>query len=252
MNIPHELNKNMNIKELTEIITQGKVSVTKITVPEGWNLKEIADELEKKKVVNKEDFLNAAAKSYDYPSLKDKPTEVSIEGYLFPDTYFFPANVTAETVVKNMLSNFENKVDRKILEKGKLQGYTTHEILTIASIIEKEVSEESDRAIVAGLLYKRLNNGIALEVDATINFITGKNNPQSSLEDLAIDSLYNTYKYKGLPPGPISNPGLAAIKAAVNPQNSDYWYYLNRQDTKETIFSKNFEEHLANKEKYLR
>ncbi len=139
-----------------------------------------------------------------------------------------------------------------MLEKIKEQNKTVHEIITLASIIEKEVRSEKDMALVAGILLKRLEIGMPLEVDSTINYITGKNDPSVQSVDLQINSPYNTYKNYGLPPGPISNPGLASIKAAVYPEESDYLFYLNRQDTGETIFSKNYDEHLTNKYKYLK
>ncbi|MCL5093881.1 MAG: endolytic transglycosylase MltG [Patescibacteria group bacterium] len=248
----YSLNKNMNILQVAEALTQGKVSTSRITIPEGWKISEIADYLEKNQVVSKNDFLKAANGNYLYDFLKDKPVDASLEGYLFPDTYFLSANPSGQTIVEKMLDNFNKKFNQELRDKAASKGYTVHEVLTIASVLEKEVRTDSDRAIVAGILYKRMANDMLLEVDSTINFITGKNDPQASEEDLLIDSPYNTYKYKGLPPGPIGNPGLSAIQAALNPVETDYWYYLNRQDTKETIFSRTFEEHLANKEKYLR
>ena len=121
----------------------------------------------------------------------------------------------------------------------------------MASLIEKEVKTPEDKKIVSGILWKRLENSIPLQVDATISYITGKKGDSVSIEETKIDSPYNTYKYKGLPLGPISNPGLESIIASIYPENSDYWYYLSTPEGK-TIFSKTLEEHNIAKAKYLK
>ena len=191
--------------------------------------------------------------SFTKPGFLDSvPKGVDLEGYLFPDTYRVFNDVSDEEIVKKLLNNFDKKLSPELRQKIARQGKTIHEIITMASIIEKEVSSEADRPIVAGILYKRIKNGMRLEVDSSINYITGKNDPGANYADLEIDSPYNTYKNYGLPPGPICNPGLAAIKAAVYPEESAYLFYLNRQDTGETIFSKTFDEHIKNKNKYLK
>jgi UPF0755 protein len=149
-----------------------------------------------------------------------------------------------------MLDNFNKKLSIKMREDIKKQGKTIFEIITLASIIEKEVSKEEDRKIVAGIFYKRLKQGIHLESCATINYILGNNKKQLSFEDTRVESPYNTYLNKGLPPGPISNPGIFAIKAAIYPQETDYLFFLSKP-TGETVFSKTFEEHNKNKRKWL-
>ncbi len=245
------LKENMNLVEIAEVLTSGETAQKKITIPEGWQIKEIADYLDKEGIVEKEDFIAATKKDYEFDFLKDKPRDLDLSGYLFPDTYSLPYKVTAEEIVLKMLFNFDKKLDSNLRKEIKNSGKTIFEVLTLASIVEKEVSKDSDRTIVAGIFYKRLENDMKLEADATINFITGKNNPQSSLEDIKIDSPYNTYLYKGLPPGPICNPGLLAIKAVIYPKETNYLFYLNRQDTGETIFSETYEEHLEAQRKYL-
>ena len=149
-----------------------------------------------------------------------------------------------------MLDNFEVKFTDQMKEDAKNGNMSIYEIVTLASIIEKEVRTEEDRKIVAGIFYDRLNNNVGLQSDATVNYVTGKQALQPSADDIEVDSPYNTYKYRGLPPGPISNPSLSAIKAAIYPEKSDYFYFLTKQDGT-TVFSKTYEEHLENKRKFL-
>lgn len=241
---------NLNLPKVVEIITQGKTAQRKIVIPEGWAIKEIAKYLNEKKIVSEDEFLKAAYSNYNFDFLKDSSRQ-SLEGFLFPDTYFLPYKTNAYEIAETMLKNFDQKFDQSLREEAKKQNKTISETIILASIIEKEVFKEEDKKIVAGILEKRLALGQPLEVDATINYITGKNNPQSTLEETKIESPYNTYIHTGLPPGPICNPSLSSIKAVLSPKNSLYLYYLTRPDTKETIYSQTFEEHLANQKKYL-
>ncbi len=154
-----------------------------------------------------------------------------------------------------MLENFSSKFSLDLRAETMKQEKTIYQIITMASLIEKEVTSESDRALVSGILWKRLSLGIPLQVDATINYIKkerGTSSPSGkiSILDTKIESLYNTYKYAGLPKGPIDNPGISAIKAAIHPKESPYLYYLSAPDGK-TIFSKTLGEHNAAKAKYL-
>ena len=171
-------------------------------------------------------------------TIKNQFIDLAEEGYLFPDTYLFLPFAEMEQIIGTMTDNFKKKA-----------GDVGKDIVIMASLIEKEVPDSDDRKIVSGILWKRLELGMALQVDAVFPYITGEQ--KVLLDDLKIDSPYNTYLHKGLPPGPISNPGLDAIEAAKNPKESPYLYYLSGQDSK-THFAKTFSEHLRNKEKYLR
>ena len=195
----------------------------KVTITEGMTAKKISELFGDFENFDKEEFLE-----------KTK----NLEGYLFPDTYLFLPFAETEQIIGTMTDNFKKKA-----------GDVGKEIVIMASLIEKEVPNSSDRKIVSGILWKRLKLGMALQVDAVFPYITGKQ--KVLLEDLKIDSPYNTYLNKGLPPGPISNPGLDAIDAARNPKESPYLYYLSGNDGK-TRFAKTFSEHLRNKEKYLK
>ena len=177
-----------------------------------------------------------------------------LEGYLFPDTYFFLPNVTAEAVIESMQSNFNrqiNKLEPLIAEVEEGYERNLHEIITMASIIEEEAHKLEDRHMISGVLWNRIEIGMPLQVDATFIYFLGKNTYKLTLEDLQIDSPYNTYKYRGLPPGPITNPGLSSIKAALEPTENEYLYYLaDRRGN--TYYAKDFETHKRNKAKYIR
>ncbi len=236
---------------------------------EGWTIADIAGDLEKRGLVTEKDFnqgLKSVLFSYDFlGELKDltfKPS--SLEGYLFPDTYFVAAKPTAKSVIQKMLDNLGGKITEQMRADIKKQNRSIFEVLTLASIVEKEVGRntattsaadqqvlQEERETVAGIFMNRLKIGMALQSDATIGYITKKNDPQASSADLLIDSPYNTYKYRGLPPGPISNPSLSAIKAAIYYKATDYLYFLTKKDGT-AVYAKTLEEHNANKRKYLK
>ncbi len=233
----------------TKIISQPVVSneVT-ITIPEGFNLKQIEDRLIEANLAERNELINFKF-SKDVPLiLAGKPESASLEGYLFPDTYRFFKAAELSDIVSKMVSNLNSKLTPDLQTAIKNSPYSFYEILTMASLIEKEVPKDSDRPIVAGVLWKRLKAGMPLQVDATLVYITGRNEIRDA--DKKINSLYNTYLYRGLPEGPISNPGLSAIKSALFPKASPYWYYLSAKDDA-TIFSKTLEEHNRNRAIYL-
>ncbi len=252
----YKLYTGMGMGEVLKILTTGIYPEAKITIIEGWNIKDITKYLVKKNLVDSKDFLNEIQNvdvewlvKYDF--LKDKPERASLEGYLFPDTYKIFIGTNSEAIVNKMLSNFEKRINKEMLDEIKSQGKTLYEILTMASIIEKEVPKDEDRKIVADIFYKRLKIGKALESCATINYILGDSKKKLSFEDTRVESSYNTYIHPGLPPGPICNPSLSAIRAAIYPQKNDYWYFLSADDGT-TIFSKTIEKHIKNKAKYLK
>jgi UPF0755 protein len=218
-----------------------------ITIPEGYTLLQIDETLTTAGVLNGGRLSNFRPADFDYPFFV-AATGDSLEGFLFPDTYEFFLHSPSMVVAEKFLDNFALKT-AGILEPGK--AYRT---VILASMIEKEVPDENgDREMVAGILKNRLNSGMLLNVDATVCYAESPFGC-AGVEDIAftIDSRYNTYRYKGLPPGPISNPGLSAIEAAAEPRDSNYLYYLSRPDTKETIFSKTLDEHNKNIVKYLK
>ena len=234
------LNKKENVFEVTKRLAVGdfRLSAVKITVPEGNNIFEIADIFSKAddlRNFNKEEFLRL---------VKDK------EGYLYPDTYYFLPNVKAKQIAETMEDNFAKKVSA-IQSSIKKFDKTFKEVLTMASLLEEEVRTIDDRKVVAGILWKRIKIGMPLQVDAVFPYITQRKNRTITRDDLKIDSPYNTYLNKGLPPSPISNPSLDAIISALDPIETNYLFYIS--DKKGiTHFATTLEEHNKNVEKYLR
>ncbi len=210
------------------------LNVAKITIPEGWNVFEIGDYLEKNLIdFNKKKFISLS-----------QPRE----GYLFPDTYFVSPTIKPESIVEKLEKNFNEKIPK--ISGISTTTYKLKDVITMASIIEREARTMDSRRLIAGILWKRLKIGMPLQVDAAFDYVNGKTTFELSLDDLKIDSPYNTYKYKGLPPGPIGNPGVDAIFATINPIESKYLYYLTGNDGK-MYYAKTFEEHVKNKQKYL-
>ncbi len=214
---------------------QFHLDILRITIPEGWNVYEIGEHLEKN------------LKSFDKNSFVELAKEW--EGYLFPDTYFIADTARPKTVINLMRANFEEQL--KTIEAIATSTRSVDEIITMASILEGEANTTESRKIVAGILWKRITAGMPLQVDATFKYINGKGTFELTYDDLKIDNLYNTYKYKGLPPGPIGNPGLDAINAALHPKTTRYLYFMTGKDGK-MYYGRTFEEHKRNKTLYLR
>lgn len=172
------------------------------------------------------------------------------QGFLFPDTYGFFPSLAPDIVVTTLKRNFEKRI-ASIENEFAQSKFTREEIVTMASIIEKEARGENDREVISGILWKRIEIGMPLQVDAPFLFLLGKQSSDLTLKDLAMDSPFNTYRYKGLPPAPINNPGLASIKAALNPKASPYLYYLHDADGG-IHYASTYKEHQANIKKYLK
>ena len=246
----YSFSQSISIADIANKIREGKVVHDKLTIPEGWNLRDIAWHLENRGMFQAEELFELAGfPLIDYSKNTELPQpkrygghNLSLEGYLFPDTYYLDKGMNLEEIIDIMLANFEKKLS--FVEESKI-----FDTITMASLIEKEVKSMEDKKIVSGILWKRLKINMPLQVDATVVYITQKQ--KVSYSDTKIDSLYNTYKYKGLPLGPICNPGLGSITAALNPQETDYWYYLSTPEG-ETIFSVTLEEHNKAKAKYLK
>ena len=249
------LNSGMSPLEIGRLMAEGGVwrDEVAVTIPEGFNLREIDERI---KAVG---FLAGGGRmpasltvgdfKKDYDFLADAPDNASLEGYFFPDTYHFEKNTSLENAVRKMLDNFDKKLSADLREEARKQSKTIFEIVTMASIIEKEVITTDDMKLVSGVLWKRLEIGMPLQADATVAYVTGHG--ELTRDDLKTDTPYNTYTRQGLPKGPISNPGLRAIQAAIYPTLSDYLYYLSKP-TKETVFSRTLDEHNRAKEKYLK
>lgn len=249
------ISPNLTIPEIAVLITTKKEdNQIKITIPEGWRNSKIAERLKNNNLPADEfETLSKNPKyfqeKYGYDFLSDIPTGYDLEGYLFPDTYFFTKDASAEMIIKKMLDNFGRKVSADMISEIKNQGKSLYEIISMASIIEGEVRSQDDRKLVSGIFSNRIKSGQPLQSCATLAYVLGENKKQYSYADTQVDSPFNTYQNPGLPPGPISNPGLSAIEAAIYPTPTDYNFFLSNPQTGETVFSRTLDEHNANKVK---
>lgn len=245
------LRSTMTIPEITDILSAGQIKENQVTFPEGFTISQMTERLEEQNIIKASDFKKATKKYYPFEFLNDRPKEQNLEGFLFPDTYKFSLDVVADDIVEKMLLNFDQKLTSKMRKDIKEKTNTNiYEIITMASIIEKEASSDKDRKIIAGIFYKRWNEGKPLQSCATLQFILKTNKRRFNYKDTQTESSYNTYLHKELPPGPICNPGLGAIKAAIYPKKTDYLYFLSTKDG-ETIYAETYEEQTANEKKYL-
>ena len=246
----YSLSPRMSTYEIVNKIANGDVVKDNVVIPEGWDIRDIGKYLESKNICTENHFIYLAEKDYSdkFDFLQDKPKSADLEGYLFPDTYEIAKGESCENILNMMLENFDQKLNLKLRVEIKTQKKSIFDVVTMASLIEKEVRGVDDKKIVSGILWKRIAIGMPLQLDSTINYITNKNNASATIQDTKIDSPYNTYKYSGLPKGPISNPGLDSIMAAIYPKQTNYWYYLS--DGK-TIFSETLAQQNAAEAKYL-
>ena len=247
---------------------------TTITIKEGWTSQDIGKYLASIGPWTSADWFLAVGQpmndyrankklppladySAQFSFLSDKPDYVGLEGYLFPDTYRVFASSTVPEIVTKMLANFDAKLTPQMRADIKKQNKTIYQIVTMASIIEKEAplnyqtGDNNDAKIISGIFWHRLRIGQALQSDATLSYILGDTATQHSGAALDNKSLYNTYRYGGLPPGPIGNPGILAIEAAIYPTATDYNYFLTTPDG-QVVYASTYAQHLQNKYKYLK
>ncbi len=253
----YSISPNLSIIEIVDKLTKGNIlnEEKTIKITEGWNNKEIADYFNTIELSG-DKFLEIVKKKKEKSSVFDFLENIKdgydIEGFLFPDTYRIYKNSSEDEIVNKMLENFNTKLTPEMRNDIKKQSKTIYEIITMASVIQKEVRSKKDMKLVSGVFWNRINNSKPLESCASLAYILGENKKQYSLEDTKIKSPYNTYRNQGLPPGPISNPGFEAIDAAIYPTRSDFFYFLSSFEDGQTIFSKTYDEHLRNKAKYLK
>lgn len=258
----YELNRAMNTPEIIRSLVEGNTLESWVTVPEGWTLREIADILGAKQLANPDTFLGLTTSRGDQFAAYSFPYGENLEGYLFPDTYLIKRGATTEDIIKMMLDTFERRVvtahwdeiEQVIANRFRLgeNGFDEglHRILIVASMVEREAKIPADRPKIAAVIWNRLAKNMRLEVDATVTYSLGKsraNKAKVYYKDLENDSPYNTYAHAGLPPAPICNPGLASIKAALEPAAIDALYYVAKKDGSH-VFSKTLTEHNAAKQ----
>jgi len=207
----------------------------RLTFPEGETARDVAARVsEAFSTIPESDFLQAAQ---------------PYEGYLFPDTYFFLPSASVNSIVQTMRTNFNTKT-APLSDDIQASGHSLSDIITLASLVEREARTVANKRVVAGILWNRLERGMPLQVDAVFGYIYGRDTYSPSFADLKVDSLYNTYTHTGLPPGPIANPGLESIDAALHPTKTDYLYYITGKDSL-MHYAKTYAEHQANQRKYL-
>ena len=244
-------NLNKQLKEIPSV-DQG----IKITIPEGYSISQISKLFADKGLMNKDTFLSIAEKGdFNYPFLKfAKPDDVKykLEGFLFPDTYYFDKSEFPKSMFEKMLDRFDEVAGTKLMSKSQSMNMTPLELVTMASVIEKEAVKSNERLVIAGVFYNRINEGMKLESCSTVQFALGKEEykPVVTLEDIKINSPYNTYMYEDLPPGPIASPGKESLKAAFNPETTEYLYFVAKGDGSH-VFNTNYEEHVKASEEYL-
>lgn len=257
------IERGFSAPELARILVSGPPEISVMFFP-GITLKEADERLSDLSIIKPGELINFDISSLknDYPWLFEnnsssfgKHSGGQLEGFLLPDTYYFLPATGPDLTIRKILDNFELNALSFLQKIRQNENDDFFNVLILASLLEKEMPDNSDRRIAAGILKKRLSAGMALQVDATVIYAKCEGRflkcPSLAKEDFKMDSPYNTYLYSGLPPTPISNPSLDAIKAAAEPIQTDYWYYLSDPKTKKTIFSKTLEEHNINRAKYL-
>ena len=248
------LRQSYSNSKILDILFSGKTynDGIKVTIPEGSTYKEVIKYLTSKGIGKKENYeklINNPKEFYSKFKYLDEKDILSLEGFLYPDTYYFDKKATEEEVLSAMLKRFEKMYTDKFKKEQKERGLTLQQVVNLASIIEKEAILDEDRPMIASVFYNRLNVDMPLQSDATIQYIFDERKDRVMYKDLKIKSPYNSYINKGLPPTPISNPGVKSIEAVLNPANSDYLYFVATIDGKNN-YSKTYEEHLKHVENY--
>ena len=241
------LSSAMTPEKILEAMVDGKVHLHRLTIPEGYNLRQIAQAVENAGFATEADFLKAADNP-DFVHAKGIDAQ-TFEGYLFPDTYYFPKDVTPENIISAMVKRFWSVFKPEWKERAKTLGMTIHQVITLASIIEKETAVADERPIISSVFHNRLKRNMRLESDPTVIYGIGDYNGNITRKDLERPTPYNTYTIKGLPPGPISNTGAKAIEAALYPADGKFLYFVSKNNGTHH-FSTNFKDHSRAVRKY--
>lgn len=253
----YELSPSMRPTEILAVLSEGKGRPgLLVTIPEGWRAEEIAERFSARGLGSTDQFMEAVrSRLPDMEILDSRPAGAGLEGYLFPESYRVDGKATPEGVVNRMLAEFDSRFTPDMRHQADQRGMTVHQVVILASIVEREAVLASERPLIAGVFYKRLQDGMRLDTDPTVQYAVASASLESVRQngwwkkeltrvDLAIDSPYNSYRHTGLPPGPICNPGLASIKAVLEPVVTDYRYFVARSDGSH-VFSRTLEEHNA-------
>lgn len=238
----YRLSPSMSPAAVLDKVASGDVSARWVTFPEGYTIRRMGERLESAGAGDASRFVELASSRFSGTVPGFPLPDTGLEGYLFPDTYLVPIGESEEVVIGEMLACFERKVIKPLGAEIAASDLTLHQIVTLASLIEREARVPEERALISSVLRNRLRKNMRLECDATVLYALGEHKNRVLYRDLEVNSPYNTYRNAGLPPGPIANPGLASIEAALHPAQSDYLFYVARADGSH-IFSRTFEEH---------
>lgn len=250
----YRFRRGMSHTEVLNIFLQGPLKkIFMVTIPEGFTTDQIVERIGVKTEINAEEFRQLAKNGttlgiFNYDFLKSNATP-GLEGYLFPKTYIVIEDTTPKQFIDMLLTQFEKEISSLNWSEAEKRNLTLHNVITVASLVEREAKVPEERSLISAVIYNRLNKGMPLQIDATVQYALPRWKPKLSKEDLKIDSPYNTYLHPGLPPGPICNPGLESIRAALNPAQVDYLYYVVTDPEGRHTFTNSYEEFLKAKRK---
>jgi UPF0755 protein len=254
------LRRNMSMREIGEALQHSKIEEVTVTIPEGWRAEQVAELLSKQEIMDGSVFLAAVrqGEAVQHPLLASKPAGMSYEGYLFPETYRLPIQPAPEDLLTRMLNTLQSRLPAAWESMATAQGLTFHQVLTLASIVEREAVIPDERPAIASVYLNRLKQGMYLNADPTVQYAMGYQpdsgqwwkTPVTIEEYQGVNSPYNTYLNPGLPPGPICSPGISAIMAVLQPANTDYLYFVARGDGGH-VFARTMEEHEHNVQTYM-
>lgn len=250
----YRLSQNMSMVDMMKIIVSGNAATMRFTIPEGYDIKKTISKLSSEKLVNVEIFAQEIEiGQFNYKFLKDAPSGPNrLEGYLFPETYEIFTTSDEHDIINRMLEQFDRVFTEEYYQRAEELDMDINEVLTIASLIERETQVDNERAIVSSVIRNRLAAGMPLQIDATVQYALGEQKDRLTYEDLKIDSPYNTYRINGLPPGPICSPGAESIKAALYPADTNYLYYVLKPELNGTHnFAVTYDEFIRYKNQYL-
>lgn len=250
----YSLSPAMTTQQIMEIIISGESNTSRFTIPEGLTVKQTAEKLAAKNLINTESFMSEVQSgNFNYKFMSLLPNnENRLEGFLYPETYDIYTTSSEHDIINRMLSQFDKLVIDEYYTRATEMGYDMYKIITIASLIERETLVSSEKPTVASVIYNRLAINMPLQIDATVQYALPEHKDRLDYKDLQIDSPYNTYQNTGLPPGPICSPGIDSIKAALYPSDTNYYYYvLSAEKNGSHKFSNTYEEFLNNKKQYI-
>lgn len=248
-----DLSSSMSTRAVLEklVTTSGRTETFKITIPEGFTARQVAERVESQGLCSTSEFMEIVQNPSRFHISSPLFDLRNLEGFLFPETYFLDRNTSCENFAQRMVQQFSKVFNDSMVQKSKEAGFKPYETVVLASMIEKEAKKDEERSLISGVMHNRLKKGMLLQCDATIQYVLPERKKKLYYKHLEVDSPYNTYLNKGLPPGPISNPGKASLYAAVEPTSTPYYYYVARIDGSH-IFSKSNEEHIRAKARVKR